>query len=58
LDVPLEINGVELIALGYVTETSVLTTALSAADLYIGPSTEETFGQVFIEAALTGTASI
>lgn len=57
-DVPLDINGVELVPLGYVTETSTLTAALSAADVYVGPSTEETFGQVFIEAALVGTPSI
>lgn len=58
LDVPLDISGVELVPLGYVTETSTLTAALSAADVYVGPSTEETFGQVFIEAALVGTPSI
>jgi glycosyltransferase involved in cell wall biosynthesis len=57
-DAPLEINGVELVPLGYVTETSTLTAALSASDVYVGPSTEETFGQVFIEAALVGTPSI
>jgi len=57
-DVPLDISGVELVPLGYVTETTTLTVALSAADVYVGPSTEETFGQVFIEAALVGTPSI
>ena len=57
-DVPLDISGVELVPLGYVTETTTLTAALSAADVYVGPSTEETFGQVFIEAALVGTPSI
>ena len=57
-DVSLDISGVELVPLGYVTETTTLTAALSAADLYVGPSTEETFGQVFIEAALVGTPSI
>jgi glycosyltransferase involved in cell wall biosynthesis len=57
-DVPFEISGIELVPLGYVTETSTLTAALSAADVYVGPSTEETFGQVFIEAALAGTPSI
>lgn len=57
-DVPFDISGVELVPLGYVTETSTLTAALSAADVYVGPSTEETFGQVFIEAALVGTPSI
>jgi len=57
-DVPFDISGVELVPLGYVTDTATLTAALSAADVYVGPSTEETFGQVFIEAALAGTPSI
>ena len=57
-DIPLDISGVELVSLGYVTEAITLTAALSAADIYVGPSTEETFGQVFIEAALAGTPSI
>ena len=58
LDVPFEAAGVEIVPLGYVTETSTLIAAMSAADVYVGPSTEETFGQVFIEAALIGTPSI
>lgn len=58
IDVPFEVDGVHIVSLGYVTEIATLTAALSAADVYIGPSTEETFGQVFIEAALAGTPSI
>lgn len=58
LDVPFEAQGVRLAPLGYVTDKNTLAAALSAADLYIGPSTEETFGQVFIEAALAGTPSL
>lgn len=50
LDVPFEAEGVEIVSLGYVTEPSTLNAALSAADVYVGPSIEETFGQVFIEA--------
>jgi glycosyltransferase involved in cell wall biosynthesis len=57
-DRPITIPGLNVIALGYVTDPNLLCTALSAADVYVGPSTEETFGQVFIEAALTGTPSI
>src|SRR5450759_1873704 len=57
-DVPFDVSGVELVQLGYVTEARTLTAALSAADVYVGPSTEETFGQVFIEAALVGTPSV
>lgn len=57
-DVPFDVEEVELIPLGYVTEPTTLTAALSAADVYIGPSTEETFGQVFTEAALVGLPSV
>lgn len=57
-DAPFEINGVELVPLGYVTDTPTLAAALSAADIYVGPSLEETYGQVFIEAAMAGTPSI
>jgi glycosyltransferase involved in cell wall biosynthesis len=55
---PLELNGAEIVSLGYVTDTAVLVAALSAADVYVGPSSAETFGQVFIEAALAGVPSI
>jgi glycosyltransferase involved in cell wall biosynthesis len=57
-DVPFDASGIELVCLGYVNDATTLTAALSAADIYVGPSTEETFGQVFIEAALAGTPSI
>jgi glycosyltransferase involved in cell wall biosynthesis len=55
---PLEVVGAEIVSLGYVTDTAVLVAALGAADVYVGPSSAETFGQVFIEAALAGTPSI
>jgi glycosyltransferase involved in cell wall biosynthesis len=58
LESPLELNGIEIVSLGYVTDTAMVVTALSAADLYVGPSSAETFGQVFIEAALAGIPSI
>ncbi len=58
LESPLELDGVEIVSLGYLTDTAMVVTALSAADLYVGPSSAETFGQVFIEAALTGIPSI
>ncbi len=57
-DIPLEISGVEVVPLGYITESITLQAALSAADVFVGPSIEETFGQVFIEAAIIGTPSI
>jgi glycosyltransferase involved in cell wall biosynthesis len=55
-----EIDSLEhdILALGYVTDAALLATAFAAADVFVGPSQEETFGQVFIEAALSGTPSI
>ena len=57
-DQPIKIPGLHVVALGYVTDPHLVCMALSAADIYVGPSSEETFGQVFIEAALAGTPSI
>jgi glycosyltransferase involved in cell wall biosynthesis len=58
LDSPFEIPGLDIVSLGYVSDTATLVNAISASDVYVGPSTEETFGQVFIEAALLGIPSI
>lgn len=58
LDVPFEIGAAEIVSLGYVTDTAMVVAALSAADVYVGPSSAETFGQVFVEAALAGVPSI
>lgn len=58
VDVEINFDNVEVIQLGYVNDASTLVNALSAADVYVGPSLEETFGQVFIEAAHVGTPSI
>jgi glycosyltransferase involved in cell wall biosynthesis len=58
LDRSFEVSGVEIVSLGYVTDTAMVVAALSAADVYVGPSSAETFGQVFIEAALAGIPSI
>ncbi|MCX6584954.1 MAG: glycosyltransferase [Acidobacteria bacterium] len=44
--------------LGHVTDMTLLTNLFSAADLFVGPSQEETFGQVFIEAIACGTPAI
>jgi glycosyltransferase involved in cell wall biosynthesis len=43
---------------GYVDDEEVLAKIYSAADVYVGPSLEETFGQVYVEAAACGTPSI
>jgi hypothetical protein len=43
---------------GYVDDAQSLAKIYSAADVYVGPSLEETFGQVYVEAAACGTPSI
>ncbi|MCG6889321.1 MAG: glycosyltransferase, partial [Gammaproteobacteria bacterium] len=58
LDPDLNLSGVQLVNLGYVSDVEDLVIALNAADLFVGPSVEETFGQVFIEAAMCGTPSL
>lgn len=57
-DVDLKATGHKVMCLGYVTEPRLLASAYAAADVFVGPSKQETFGQVFIEAALSGTPSI
>jgi glycosyltransferase involved in cell wall biosynthesis len=54
LDEPLP----EVTNLGYIHDEQQLASAYSAADIFVGPSLEETFGQVFVEAAACGTPSI
>jgi glycosyltransferase involved in cell wall biosynthesis len=46
------------VSLGYVHDARRLALAYAAADLFVGPSLEEAFGQVFIEAAACGTPSV
>jgi glycosyltransferase involved in cell wall biosynthesis len=48
----------EMRALGYLTDPQRLAILYSAVDLFVGPSLEEAFGQVFIEAAACGTPSV
>lgn len=45
-------------AMGYMSDPTRLAMLYSAADVFVGPSLEEAFGQVFIEAAACGTPSI
>ena len=45
-------------AMGYMKNRRELATLYAAADLFVGPSVEEAFGQVFIEAAACGTPSV
>jgi hypothetical protein len=48
-------GAVEIKRLGYVQDADRLAVVYSAADLVVGPSLEETFGQTFIEAIACGT---
>ncbi|MFM9994340.1 MAG: glycosyltransferase [Phycisphaerales bacterium] len=45
-------------AMGYLRDPHRLAMLYAAADLFVGPSLEEAFGQVFLEAAACGTPSI
>ena len=58
LNNPLKLEGKTIVSIGYVDDEATLCAAYNAANIYVGPSIEETFGQVFMEAALCGTPSI
>ncbi|MEX2220088.1 MAG: glycosyltransferase [Phycisphaerales bacterium] len=45
-------------AMGYMQDAQRLAMLYAAADLFVGPSLEEAFGQVYIEAAACGTPSV
>jgi hypothetical protein len=45
-------------AMGYMRDPQQLAMLYSACDLFVAPSTDEAFGQVFIEAAACGTPAI
>jgi|GEM_PF-701301 len=45
-------------AMGYMRDAQQLAMLYSACDVFIAPSTDEAFGQVFIEAAACGTPSV
>lgn len=57
-DESLDLPDLNCVKLGYVESTDVLLEAMNAADVFVGPSREETLGQVFLEAAMCGTPSI
>lgn len=45
-------------AMGYMKDPQRLAMLYSAADLFVGPSLEEAFGQVYVEAAACGTPCV
>jgi hypothetical protein len=52
---PEQMGTIELTQLGYIREPERLAMAYAAADVVVGASTEETFGQIFIESIACGT---
>jgi glycosyltransferase involved in cell wall biosynthesis len=58
MDQEIEIGRAKLVSLGYISDTSEMVTALNAADIYVGPSRKESFGQIFVEAAMCGVPSV
>lgn len=51
-------QGLDVRATNYVASRDYLALLYSAADVFVGASLEEAFGQVFIEAAACGTPSV
>ena len=51
-------DGVAVRSLGYVSDPAELAMCYAAADLFVSPSSMETFGQTFIEAAASGTPCV
>lgn len=45
-------------AMGYIDDPARLADLYAASDLFVGPSLEEAFGQVYVEAAACGTPSV
>lgn len=57
-DAKLVVENADVIYLGYVEHYNLMGQAMSAADIHVSGSTEETLGQVFIEAAMCGLPSV
>lgn len=58
LEVASESGGLHIAALGQIDDDTKLALAYSAADVFIGASKAETFGQVFSEASACGTPGV
>jgi glycosyltransferase involved in cell wall biosynthesis len=55
---PAKLGSIPFHRLGYMEDSGRLALAYAAADVLVAPSVEETFGQVFMEAAACGTPAI
>lgn len=55
---PESIGELKIRRVGYVKDPQRLATIYCAADLVVGPSVEETFGQIFVEAAACGVPTV
>jgi len=58
MDAGASADGVMVRSLGYVSDSAELAMCYAAADLFVSPSSMETFGQTFIEAAACGTPCV
>jgi glycosyltransferase involved in cell wall biosynthesis len=58
LSSPIELPGMDVRSMGFVDDPRQIAMIYAAADVFVGPSLEETLGQVFVEAAACGTPAI
>jgi len=58
LDIDFDVGSIPVHSTGYLSGRDRVVLAFNAADLLVGSSSEETFGQVFSEAAACGVPSI
>jgi glycosyltransferase involved in cell wall biosynthesis len=57
-DPSIPLPDVDMRSLGYLRDPEDLACAFGAADVFVAPSLEESFGQVFVEAAACGTPAV
>lgn len=57
-DIELDFGLHKVIKIGYLKDADMIVSILTGSDVFIGPSKEETLGQVFIEAAAAGVPSL
>ncbi len=57
-DPSIPLPDIDMRSLGYLRDPEDLAAAYGAADVFVAPSLEESFGQVFVEAAACGTPAV